>query len=78
MVLASTKRMVSGARRVPAQATGSANSNRPGTGATDFAFLLAHIDAIGYRGHVGCEYMPATTTEAGLDWLLPWRAPTAA
>lgn len=51
--------------------------HEPGTGATDFAFLLAHIDAIGYRGHVGCEYTPATTTEAGLGWLLPWRAARA-
>ncbi|MDQ5958988.1 MAG: hydroxypyruvate isomerase, partial [Pseudomonadota bacterium] len=26
-------------------------------------------DAIGYQGWVGCEYKPATTTEAGLGWL---------
>mgnify|MGYP000876491511 CR=1 FL=1 len=30
----------------------------------DYEFL----DAIGYTGWVGCEYRPATTTEAGLDW----------
>ena len=43
--------------------------NEPGTGEINYAFLFAHLDAIGYRGHIGCEYKPATTTEAGLDWL---------
>jgi hydroxypyruvate isomerase len=42
--------------------------NEPGSGELNWAFLFAHIDAIGYRGHVGCEYKPATTTEAGLGW----------
>ena len=26
------------------------------------------IDALGFRGWIGCEYKPATTTEAGLHW----------
>jgi hydroxypyruvate isomerase len=42
--------------------------NEPGTGEIDYAFLLAHLDRIGYGGWVGCEYKPATTTEAGLVW----------
>ncbi|WP_326541202.1 hydroxypyruvate isomerase [Pseudorhodoferax sp.] len=40
----------------------------PGTGEINYAFLLAHLDRIGYRGWIGCEYKPATTTEAGLGW----------
>ena len=28
----------------------------------------AHLDRIGYQGWIGCEYKPATTTEAGLGW----------
>jgi hydroxypyruvate isomerase len=42
--------------------------NEPGTGELNYAFLFAHLDKIGYAGHVGCEYKPATTTEAGLGW----------
>jgi hydroxypyruvate isomerase len=42
--------------------------HEPGTGEIDYAFLFAHLDRIGYAGHVGCEYKPATTTEAGLGW----------
>ena len=42
--------------------------NEPGTGEINYAFLFAHLDRIGYDGFVGCEYKPATTTEAGLGW----------
>ena len=42
--------------------------NEPGTGELNWAFLFAHLDKIGYTGHIGCEYKPATTTEAGLGW----------
>ena len=31
-------------------------------------FLFAQLDRIGYQGHIGCAYKPATTTEAGLGW----------
>jgi hydroxypyruvate isomerase len=42
--------------------------NEPGTGEINYAFLFAHLDRIGYKGWIGCEYKPATTTEAGLGW----------
>jgi hydroxypyruvate isomerase len=42
--------------------------HEPGTGELNWAFLFAHLDRIGYRGWIGCEYKPATTTEAGLGW----------
>ena len=42
--------------------------NEPGTGEINYAFLFKHIDRIGYTGWIGCEYKPATTTEAGLGW----------
>lgn len=42
--------------------------NEPGTGEINYAFLLRHLDAIGYAGWVGCEYKPAAGTEAGLGW----------
>ena len=43
--------------------------HEPGTGEVNYGFFLRHLDAIGYEGWVGCEYAPATTTEAGLGWL---------
>ena len=42
--------------------------NEPGTGEINYAFLFQFIDKIGYTGWIGCEYKPATTTEAGLGW----------
>ena len=42
--------------------------NEPGTGEINYAFLFSHLDKIGYSGWIGCEYKPATTTEAGLGW----------
>jgi hydroxypyruvate isomerase len=43
--------------------------NEPGSGEINYDFLFAHIDRVGYTGWIGCEYKPATTTEAGLGWL---------
>ena len=42
--------------------------NEPGTGEINWAFLFSHIDKIGYKGWIGCEYKPLTNTEAGLGW----------
>ena len=43
--------------------------NEPGTGEINYRFLFNHLDRIGYTGWIGCEYKPATTTEAGLGWI---------
>jgi hydroxypyruvate isomerase len=43
--------------------------HEPGTGEINFNFLFGHLERIGYRGYIGCEYLPAGTTEAGLGWL---------
>lgn len=42
--------------------------HEPGTGEINYAFLFAHLDRIGYKGWIGCEYKPAGETEAGLGW----------
>jgi len=42
--------------------------HEPGTGEINYPYLFGHLDRIGYRGFVGAEYRPATTTEAGLGW----------
>lgn len=43
--------------------------HEPGSGEINYPWLFRHIDNIGYRGWIGCEYKPATTTEAGLGWM---------
>jgi hydroxypyruvate isomerase len=42
--------------------------HEPGTGEINFPFLFRHLDEIGYRGWIGCEYKPKTTTAEGLGW----------
>jgi hydroxypyruvate isomerase len=47
--------------------------HEPGTGELHWPRLLAELDALGYTGHVGCEYRPLQAgpggTEAGLGWV---------
>ncbi len=43
--------------------------NEPGTGEIDYPFLFRHLDQIAYRGWIGCEYKPRTSTTEGLGWL---------
>lgn len=43
--------------------------NEPGTGELDDRRIFAALDALGYAGHVGCEYWPAGDTLAGLGWM---------
>jgi hydroxypyruvate isomerase len=40
----------------------------PGTGDIDWASTFSRIKELGYAGWIGCEYKPATTTLAGLEW----------
>jgi hydroxypyruvate isomerase len=42
--------------------------HEPGSGAIDFRTLFAAIDALGYDGWIGCEYLPLGDTVAGLGW----------
>jgi hydroxypyruvate isomerase len=43
--------------------------NEPGTGEIHYPFLFRHLDALGWKGWIGCEYKPRTTTEEGLGWM---------
>jgi len=43
--------------------------NEPGTGEINYTHLFQFIDRIGYKGWIGCEYKPASNTEAGLAWI---------
>lgn len=51
------------------QIAGYPERREPLNGAIDFDDLLTHIDRIGHRGWVGCDYHPAAGTEGGLGWL---------
>ena len=46
----------------------------PGTGEINYPFLFQHLDALGYKGFIGCEYKPRTTTTEGLTWFAPFAA----
>lgn len=43
--------------------------HEPGTGKLDFKAIFEAIDASGYDGWVGAEYVPAGATADGLGWL---------
>jgi hydroxypyruvate isomerase len=40
--------------------------HEPGTGEINYRHLFAFIDQLGYDGWLGCEYIPAGDTSAGL------------
>ena len=47
--------------------------HEPGTGTLDVPALFAALERLGYDGFVGCEYVPAAGTEAGLGWMAAYR-----
>jgi hydroxypyruvate isomerase len=42
--------------------------HEPGSGEINYRHLFAFIDRLGYDGWLGCEYLPAGDTNAGLGW----------
>jgi hydroxypyruvate isomerase len=44
----------------------------PSLGEIAYANVLGHLDALGYRGHVGCEYSPTSDTLSSLSWAAPY------
>ena len=34
----------------------------------NYPFVFAEVDRLGYKGWIGCEYLPAGDTRAGLRW----------
>lgn len=50
------------------QLAGVPERHEPDLGEVNYPAVLAHLDALGYQGWVGCEYRPAGDTRAGLAW----------
>lgn len=43
--------------------------NQPGTGEINFLFIFRQLDACGYTGWVGLEYIPKPNTAASFGWM---------
>lgn len=54
------------------QIAGVPGRHEPDVGEINYPYVFEQVDALGYRGHIGCEYKPATETRAGLGWLKPY------
>ena len=50
------------------QIAGVPERSEPDVGELNYAYLFALMDALDYRGWVGCEYRPRAGTRAGLGW----------
>ena len=55
------------------QIAGVPERHEPDLGEIHHPYLFALIDALGYDGHIGCEYRPRAGTTAGLGWFAPYR-----
>ena len=51
------------------QIAGVPERHEPDRGELHYPYLFEVLDALDYRGWVGCEYRPAAGTSAGLGWL---------
>jgi hydroxypyruvate isomerase len=55
------------------QVAGAPERHEPDTGEINYPSLFAFVDALGFRGCIGCEYTPAKGTNEGLGWFSPYR-----
>lgn len=51
------------------QIAGTPGRHEPRGGEIDFARFFREVARSGYKGWISAEYIPATTTDAGLHWL---------
>lgn len=56
------------------QIAGVPDRHEPNTGEVCYDYLFDQLDALGYEGWIGCEYIPAGATSAGLGWLRQYQA----
>lgn len=56
------------------QLAGVPDRHEPDGGELDYGYLFRLADSLGYRGWIGCEYIPADGTAAGLGWFAKARS----
>ncbi len=54
------------------QIAGVPSRHEPDEGEVNYPGLFDALDAMGYAGHVACEYFPRGRTEGGLAWARPY------
>jgi hydroxypyruvate isomerase len=47
--------------------------HEPDMGEVRYDYLFQTIDALGWQGHIGCEYRPRAGTRAGLAWFQAYK-----
>lgn len=47
--------------------------HEPDEGELNYSHLYSVLDAVGYKGWIGCEYNPRAQTEDGLSWFASYR-----
>jgi len=55
------------------QIAGVPERHEPDAGEVNFLYLFDVIDQLKYEGWIGCEYIPAGNTSAGLGWFKKWK-----
>ncbi|MDP1899919.1 MAG: hydroxypyruvate isomerase family protein [Rubrivivax sp.] len=55
------------------QIAGVPERHEPDLGELHYPYLFALVDALGWQGHIGCEYRPRAGTRAGLGWFQPYK-----
>ncbi len=43
--------------------------HQPGTGEINYPFIIRELDALGYRGFIGLEYIPSPDSSSSLKWI---------
>ncbi len=51
------------------QLAGVPDRHEPDSGELDYRYIFHVVDSMQYAGYIGCEYLPAGETRAGLGWL---------
>ena len=59
------------------QIAGVPGRHEPNIGEINYPYLFSLLDELAYKGWVGCEYVPAGETLAGLSWFEPYRTPSS-